>query len=307
MESERWGDGVIALLSITYIIYCYETVFVIPLTLGICELLFRYRELTPRKRFFCFLLLGSGLLFLALYAILVLPNAHQFYHHYGTTSFLQNASRMLFANKLYWLATVVLIIRVIVVVFKKRPYSFFDSLLLSSFAYFLGAAILKLDYTYYYNVGALVGLTASMHHLRTKLRPEWLCLVMLAFALFYGRKIPGVIQRFQKERTEVSREMSFLSSCLNKQESVFWYEPMLDGWTSEYLDFRESARMTVEAYLGWMQKGEISLQRKQVFDGSDGIWLVYSGKHGEMPETPDELAQYERVFATSLIYGYQCQ
>ena len=64
MESERWGDGVIALLSITYIIYCYETIFVIPLALGACEFLFRYRKLTPRKRVFCLLLLGSGLLFL---------------------------------------------------------------------------------------------------------------------------------------------------------------------------------------------------------------------------------------------------
>ena len=307
MESEHWGDGVIALLSITYIIYCYETIFVIPLTLGACELLFQYRKLTPRKRVFCLLLVGSGLLFLALYAILVLPNAHNFYHHYGSTTFLQNAIHMFMAHKLYWLASVVLVIRFIEVVFKKKPYSFFDSLLLASFAYFLGAAVLKLDYTYYYNVGALVGLAASLYHLKGWIKPEWICLLMLAFALFYGRKMPGVVRRFQKERTVVSSQMNLLSDRLDKQESIFWYEPMTDELTVEYLDFRESARMTVEAYLGWLRKGEVSLERRQSFDGSDGIWLVYSGKHGEIPKTPEELAPYERVFATSLIYGYQCE
>ena len=307
MGSEHWGDGVIALLSITYVIYCYETVFVIPLALGACELLFRYRKLTPRKRIFCLLLVGSGLLFLALYAILVLPNANHFYHHYGSTTFFQNAIHMFMANKLYWLASAVLFIRFIEVVFKKKPYSFFDSLLLASFAYFLGATVLKLDYTYYYNVGALVGLTASLYHLKGWIRLEWVCLLMLTFALFYGRKMPGVVRRFQNERTEVSSQMNILSERLDRQETLFWYEPTRDELTVDYLDFRESARMTVETYLGWMRKGEVSLERKQSFDGSNGIWLVYSGKHGEIPKTPEELAQYERIFATSLIYGYQCE
>ena len=190
---------------------------------------------------------------------------------------------------------------------RKKPYSFFDSLLLASFAYFLGATVLKLDYTYYYNVGALVGLTASLYHLKGWIRPEWLCLLMVAFAVFYGRKMPGVVRRFQKERTVVSSQMNLLSDRLDKQESIFWYEPMTDGLTVEYLDFRESARMTVEAYLGWLRKGEVSLERRQSFDGSDGIWLVYSGKHGEIPKKPEEFAPYERVFYTSLIYGYQCE
>ena len=167
--------------------------------------------------------------------------------------------------------------------------------------------VLKLDYTYYYNVGALVGLVASLFFLKYWLKPQWLCLILVAFALFYGRKIPGVVQRFQGERTEVSSQMGILSACLDKQEPVFWYEPMTEDLSADYLDFRESAKMTVEAYLGWMRQGDVSLERKQTFDNSSGIWLVYSGKHGEIPKKPEELAQYERVFATSLIYGYQCE
>lgn len=307
MDSEKWGDAIIALLSINYIIYCYETVFVIPLALGMCELLFRYRELTPRKRAFMGMLVGSGLLFLALYAILVLPNASNFYHHYGTTLFFPNAVRMFLANKLYCLAAVVLVVRLVEILLRKKPYTFYDSLLLASFGYYLGAVVLKLDYTYYYNVGALVALTASLHFLDVWLKPQWLCLFLVAIALFYGRKIPGVIRKYQGDRTGVIREMNVLAAQLENQESIFWYEPKEDGLTPEYLDFEESARMTVEAYLGWMRQDEVTFERKQSFDSSPGIWLVYSGKNEEIPSAPDELAPYERVFSVAMIYGYRCE
>ena len=307
MDSGNWGDGIIALLAVNYIIYCYETVFVIPLAIGLCELLFNYRVLTLRQRAFSMMLVGSGLLFLALYAILVLPNASNFYHHYGTTSFFHNAVRMFLANKIYCMATVVLIVRMIEVILKKKAYSFYDSLLLASFGYYLGAAVLKLNFTYYYNVGALIGLVASLYFMKGWLKPQWLCLVIVAFALFYGRKIPGVIHRFQGERTEVSSQMIFLSEQLDKQADIFWYEPEKEGLSTEYLDFRECAKMTVETYLGWMRRCDISLQRKQSFDNSNGIWLFYLGRHEEFPNTPGEFAQYKIVFSTSLICGYQCE
>lgn len=307
MDSEKWVDAIAALLAVNYIIYCYETVFTIPLAVGMCELLFRYRELTPRKRAFSWMLVGSGLLFLALYAILVLPNASNFYHHYGTTSFFPNAVRMFLANKIYCLSAVVLAVRLVEILWKKTPYTLCDSLLLAAFAYFLGAVVLKLDCTYYYNVGALVGLTACLYFLNCWLKPQWLCLVMLAIALFYGRKIPGVIRRYQGDRVGVIRQMEVLATQLEKQESVYWYEPASDDLTPEYLDFRESARMTVEAYLGWMRKGDVSLERKQSFDNSPGIWLVYSGKDEEVPKTPEELAAFKRVYSTAMIYGYKCE
>ena len=306
MDSEKWVDGLIAFLSINYIIYCYETVFVIPTTIGICELLFHYRELTHRRRAFCIMLLGSGVLFLAIYACIVLPNANGFYHHYGTTSFINNAIRMFIANKIYWLSALVLIARLIEVLLKKKPYSFFDSLLLSSFAYFLGAAVLKLDLTYYYNLGALVGLTASLYFLKDWMKPGWLCMVFVAFAFFYGRRIPSVIGKFQTERVDVYNQMSFLSEQLNGQEEVlYWYEPTIEGMSLAYLDFRESAKLSVEAYLSWIQHCEITIQRKTSFDSSEGIWLVYTGKEADLSITPDELTLCQTVFSTSFILGYK--
>jgi len=307
MENEKWVDGIIALLAINYINYCYETVFTIPLAIGMCSLIFNYKKMTPKKRLFSWLLTGSGILFLLIYAVVVLPNAHSFYQHYGTTTFIGNTFKMFFANKIYWFASVVLIIRLIEIVFKKKPYTFYDSLLLASFAYFLGAAVLKLNYTYYYNIGALIGLTASLYFLKNWMKPQWVCLIMLAFAIFYGRKIPGVIQSYQKARVDTFKEMTTLSTLLDEGENLFWYEPPYEGDSPSYLDLRETSKVRIEVYLSWMKQHDVSISGQPFFDGSKGVWLVYPGNDSDVPEIPSGLAQNSPVFSTSGIVGYQCE
>ena len=308
VETENWLYGILALLSINYVIYCYETVFTIPLAVGSCSLLFNYRKLTRRKRAFHGLLVFSGLVFLLLYAILVVPNAQHYYQHYGTTTFIRNTLKMFLAHKLYWLASVILVIRVYQIIIKKSCYTFYDSLLLSSFAYFLGAAVLKLNYTYYYNVGALIGLTASLYFLSDWLKPQWVCLLLLAFALFYGRKIPQVIKKNQTLRVGVFKAMTELSQQMDGGKTLYWFEPPYDGVSPAYLDMRGTSKIRVEVYLSWLRHTPVSIGGQESFDGKEGVWLVYPG-YGEedIPKTPVELEACEQIIATSGIKGYLCR
>lgn len=307
MDSGNWREGVLALLSVNYAIYCYETVFTIPLAAGMCSLLFNYRKLTRRQRWFSGLLVGSGLLFLAIYAVFVLPKAQSFYHHYGTSSFLANAVRMFIANKIYWLSTVVLVVRAVMFMKKKTAYTFYDSLLLASFAYFVGAAVLKLNFTYYYNVGALVGLTACLFFLKDWLKPQWVCLLMLVFALFYGRKIPRLLQSSQSTRERVSETMNYLSGQMDEGETLFWYEPAYEGDSPSYLDMRNTSKIRVEVYLSWLQRHEVTIPGKKVFDGEKGIWMVYEVNQPGLPKTPSELTAHDRIVSLDGIKGYQCR
>ena len=305
-ETENWVDGILALVSINYVIYCYETVFTIPMAVGACSLLFNYRGLTRRKRVFHGLLVASGLLFLALYAVLVVPNARDYYQHYGTSTFIGNALKMFLANKLYWLATVVLAVRVYQKVVKKSGYRFQDSLLLASFAYFLGAAVLKLNYTYYYNIGALIGLAACVSLLSDWLKPQWICLLMLAFALFYGRKIPGVIRKNQAARSRVYQAMTALSRQVDSGETLYWFEPPYEGTSPSYLDMRETSKVRVKVYLDWLRQAPVSIEGQASFDGKKGVWLVYPGSGEDIPGTPADLQACELVFSTTGIKGYRC-
>ena len=306
MDTGHWGDGIVALLAVNYIIYCYETVFTIPMAAGICGLLFQFRKLNGRQRLFHALLVASGLLFLLIYVVFVLPKATGFYHHYGETSLLRNTVKMFIANKLYWLSAVVLVIRAVQVLFKKAAYTFQDSLLLAAFGYFVGAVALKLNFTYYYNIGALVGLTASLYFLRDWLKPIWLCLLMLAFALFYGRKTPALVKKNQTARTYVSRAMETLSKEMEEGNTLYWYEPDYDGPSESYLDMRETSKIRVEVYLGWLLQRDVKINGRKEFNGEKGVWMVYPGNEAGLPETPADLAACERLFSTSGIKGYLC-
>ena len=306
MDSGNWLEGVLALLSINYAIYCYETVFTIPMALGMCTLLFQGRKLTSGQKWFQGLLVGSGLLFLAVYAVVVLPRAQSFYQHYGTSSFLANLLKMFIANKLYWLSFVVLVVRAVMFLKRKAAYTFYDSLLLASFAYFAGAAVLKLNFTYYYNIGALVGLTASLSFLKDWLKPQWVCLVMLVFALFYGRKVPGVIRGSQAGRKEVSETMDYLSGQMDEGENLFWYEPVYEGTSPSYLDMRITSKVRIEVYLSWLQHRTVSIPGREEFDGEKGIWMVYEVNDPALPETPSALKDQDRVVSLGGIKGYQC-
>lgn len=305
MDFGNWGDGIVAILGINYIIYCYETVFTIPMTVGMCGLLFQFRKLTRNQRLFHALLVASGLLFLLIYVVFVLPKAQGFYHHYGETTLIGNACKMLLANKLYWLSTIVLAVRAFEILVKKKSYTFFDSLLLSSFAYYVGAVVLKLNFTYYYNIGALVGFTASLYFLKDWIKPQWMCLLVFALALFYGRKIPGIIHNSQVARTTVSQAMDALAEKLEAGENLYWYEPPYEGESLSYLDLRGTSKIRVEVYLSWILQRDVTIEGRSHYSGEKGIWMVYPGYGPNLPVTPDDLLECDCVFSTSGIIGYQ--
>lgn len=307
MDSDSWGFGIIALLSINYIIYCYETVFVIPLAMGACSLLFSFKKLSCAQKLFNGLLVGSGLLFLVIYTVFVLPKATGFYHHYGSVGFLQNAVRMFVAHKIYWLAFIILIIRFLQFGRREAEYTFFDSMLLSGFAYFVGVAVLKMNYTYYYNAGELVALTAGFFFMKNWIKPIWLCALMLALSLFYGRKIPQNISLIQYRRTSTVKAMSYLSSQVQNGKHLYWFAPEYDGESPSYLDMRGTSRGRIEIYLSWLLRQRVKIEERQLTseeDISSGIWFVYTEAGSDIPATPLALADGENVFSSAGIVGY---
>lgn len=304
-ETERWIYGVVSLLVINYINYCYETLFVIPLAMGACSLLFNYKKLGKNKRLFSWLLVASGLLFLALYVIIVLPRATHFYGHYTSESVLQIAWEIFVAQKIYWIALVVLVIRAIEILKKKSDYTFYDSMLLASFAYFGGAAVLKLDFTYYYNIGSLTALVAILHFLNEKMKPQWIFVLILCLAAFYCRKMPSLIRTVQKIRVETFADVSNLSLYVGK-ERIFWYAPEYKDAASQWVDLRETTRRRLEIYLSWLLHQDVRLEERTTFDENvKGIWLFPSENKELCPDdNVIEKVQGEQMFDTRGITGF---
>lgn len=272
-ETEKWGYGVVALVVINYINYCYETLFVIPMAMGACSLLFNYKKLSKNKRLFNGLLVASGLLFLALYAFIVLPRATHFYRQDNTVSRIQIAFKIFLAQKVYWIALVVLIVRIVEILKKKSEYCFYDSMLLAAFAYFCGAAVLKLDFTYYYNIGSLMASVVILWFFKERLKPQWIFVLMLCLAVFYCRKMPSLIKVIQRIRVETFTDVSNLSRLVGK-EKIYWYAPPYADTKAFDVIMRYTNKVRLETYLSWILHQEVYLEERIAYDENDkGVWL----------------------------------
>lgn len=304
-ESEHWGWGIAALLSINYITYCYENVCAIPFAIGACSLLFNYRNLSRNKKIFNILLIAGVVVFLGIWILVILPQVSQFYSHQEESSMLKNAMRIFIAQKVYWLAAIALIYRVYQYVVKKSAYTIYDSLLLASFAYFIGSAMLKLNFTYYYNVGVLVALVAVQYYAKEYLKPYWVVLIFVALTLFYGRKLPSIISKSQSDRVE-SRSYITQLADISKTTTIYWYAPYYEDQEYIWADVRNCQRNRLETIMHWyMRNNDASISEQQEFDFLlSGVWLfpVENEKLFDDYQIPE--LQGEKLFETEYITGY---
>ena len=304
-ETEKWIYGAISLLVINYINYCYETLFVIPLTMGASSLLFDYKRLSKNKRIFNWLLVASGFLFLVLYAVIVFPRASHFYGHYTSDSMFQIAWKIFVAQKLYWIAMIVLVIRIVEIIKMKYVYTIYDSMILAAFAYFCGAVVLKLDFTYYYNIGSLTAFVVILHFFDDKLKSQWIFIIMLCLSIFYCRKLPSQINKIQKDRVETFSNVSNLSEFVGK-EKIYWYAPDYKDTSNQWVDFRSTTQIRLEIYLSWLLHQEVHLEERTTFDKEDGgIWLFPSENKKLFPDdTTVDMVQGESLFSIRGIKGF---
>lgn len=307
-ETEHWGYGIAALLIVNYICYCYENICVIPLALGACSLMFGYRQLDKQKKIFSSLLVASGLLFLILYAAIVLPQATNFYGHHSDNSLFKNAIKIFIAQKIYWFALIALIFRAVQILRKKSVYSFYDSMLLTAFAYFAGTAMLKLDFTYYYNIGSLIALTAILYYSKEYLSQKWVFVLFLALFAFYGRKMPSNISKNQKDRIGCRDGVTWLAEQ-SDSTAIYWFTPEYEDPMDFQVDLRNCHKYSLETMMQWyLQNNNVKVTECTEFDASlKGIWLFPGENNKLFPDmpTPDECQN--KVFDAYDIKGYMVE
>lgn len=306
-ETEHWGWGIAALLSINYIMYCYENICVIPFAIGTCSLLFNYRNLSRNKKLFNMLLIAGVVVFLGIWILVILPQVSQFYSHQEESSMLKNAMRIFIAQKIYWLAVIALFFRLYQVIFKKSAYTFYDSLLLAAFAYFIGTAMLKLNFIYYYNVGVLVALIAIVYYAKD-LKPYWVGLIFVALTLFYGRKFPSTVCKVQSDRVSSRTYITHLAD-ISSTTTLYWYAPYYEDQENLWADVRNCQRSRLETIMHWyMRNNDVSILEQQEFDRTLlGVWLfpVENEKLFEDYELPKGLG--EQILETAGITGYMVE
>lgn len=303
--TEHWIWGGIAIISVTYICYCYENICVIPLTYGACQLLFSYKTISRRKRIFNGLLVASALVFLLLYMVLVLPQATNFYGHHSDSSIMINALKMFLAHKIYWIALIFILIRLWDIIKNKKSYTYADSLALTSFAYFCGTAFLKLDFVYYYNVGALIALVAIICYCNMYLKPHWSLALMLSLSLLYGRKMPSLIEKNQEDRINSSVQIANLTEYMRGGYSLYWYAPIYEDVAIIENDLRDWSYNSLLRYLEWYTQDRVNIINEVSFDKTKkGIWLNPAINSKQIPHSDTIFVVYKTVYQAADVSGF---
>ena len=306
-EKGKWIYGIVALLCINYFCYCGESCFVLPLSMGFCALLFQRKTFTLREKFFNGLLVGSALLFLALYAILILPYIESAYDgaHGTSVGLFENAFRMLWAQKLLVLALILFCVRLVDIVRNKKEYTFYDGLLLTAAACCLGNFILRLNWTLYYNTAAMLTIPSILYYSLYYLKNKWTMVLFVLLALLYGWKIPKTIQENQQNRKMVYDGMTFLSRKIDEGVEVLWYDPEVKTYSFELVlrDWRFDA---INTYFGWLrQEPEFSLKKVTELNQIDnGILLSPMVNHVLLPNDTCLLRQGKLMFYLNGIEVY---
>jgi hypothetical protein len=306
-EKQKWIYGILALLFANYLCYCGESNFVLLLSFGGCSLLFQRKTSGSKEKVFNGCMVGSALLFLALYAILILPNIESAYDgaHGEDVGIIGNAVRMLLAQKLLLLALVLLVIRMFDILRNKKDYTVYDNLLLTAAVCCCANFVLKLNWTLYYILPALLVIPSILHFSMVYLKEKWVLLLFVLLALFYGRKIPAAIQDNQKDRVFVATEVNALSVKIKEADAVYWYSP--EAESSFMAGMRDWRHQSLCTYLGWLynDKSFSIVKEKEFCPQANSIWLVPSENEALFPDDIQVANSGEKVFDAAGIRGYR--
>ena len=277
LETNKWSYGIAALLAINYILYYYETMFLIPITIGAVLLLFGYfgqNKYSKSERLFFWSLIISGCLFLILYGILVLPQVEHFYSHHIDSSKLVNGLKMLYAQKILWLIIVFLVLRFVQLCRRSITVNFYDSLLVAAFIFYIGSAYLGLNYTLYYTPAAIIAIPAILEFSLRYFDKKCTLVLFVVLALFYGRKLPRDIIDNQNNRVSTYENVQTLIKEIG-DGCLYFYEPENRSMELWELDIRSIRKFYLQTVTGWyMHKRDFSSEKKESFDGSKGFWQV---------------------------------
>lgn len=229
-NSQKYIFAIIAILSILYCVFCIETIFILPMSFGILPLLFSFNNLTKKEKWFNISLISVGLFFLISYYFVVYIHITKAYDgsHGAEISLFQNAINMLMNQKLLLVALLVFALRLYFIFIKKEKYDkFYDTMLLTGFAYTLGCFVLGLNWGMYYMISVLFVSFPILYYFNKYFEMKYLIVIILILSIFHIRNFPKNITTVQKDRIETKGLIETLKVYRDKNYTFVWKDKLL--------------------------------------------------------------------------------
>jgi len=270
--------AVAGFIVISYFCYCGETVFLLPLSYGVCGLLFGWANTSKLEKAYLWSLLGTAIVFLLVYYFVCYIHIEEAYDgsHGSEVTLFGNAFKMFIAQKVLWVGLIVFGWRMYRILFRKEQYEFWDTMLLAAFGFCCGCAILKLNWVLYYSQASIFMIPTIAHYMNKYFGSKWCAIILFALALFLCRSLPKYIKENQNWRNNTTEMMNSLEKQYMEGATFYWYEPTDDrDWCFD-MEFRAWLRECMQTQLGW-QVGEeyFKLNVISEFDKKNAVPGIY--------------------------------
>lgn len=274
MRSKWWT--LVCILISAYLTWMLESAFVVPLAMGVCGLVLRWKE-SKEEHWLHIALVVTALTYLLYYFFVVFlhieGDTYDPAHGSGVT-FIDNVVKILMSQKFLWLAIILLGVRVWDVLCRKDKVSFYDILLLAAAGYCLGGWVLKLNWVLYYHRVVILSALPVVFYCNHYLKGKWTLIIMFIYAVFYVAKMPSQIAGCQVWRLDSDKYISGLEQIGRVGEEIYWYAPEVEQGSfddKQYTWLHESEQNTLR-YV--MQNEKIEIPILNSYHGEDGYVII---------------------------------
>lgn len=257
-ESDNWIYALIAFLSVLYVTYSKEPTFLAILILSLTNLLFNYKGISIKKKFFYFALIVNSVIYISLYYFIVYKGTPFFYNQINpeieTKQLLLKVFRM---HKILIIAFLLAFVRLYFVVLKSdKSHLFHDSTLFAGISYATVILALKLSYVQYFFPAVILSLPSIIYWSTKIFNIKIMSLIMLMGAVYCSFSAANHIRANQTARINTHSNINLISESMSDGYSVSSYSPSLKQFSNgEYKETSRNFRIgSVEAYLQYFNK-----------------------------------------------------
>lgn len=291
--------AIIAMLLVVYATYCSEFYFAAPLAWGVSALLL-WKKSTKEERIFHVGLILNAVIYLSIYAILILPNVASSYDssHGSGVTMLGNALHIIIAQKFLWVVGAVFLVRAYEILVKKEEYTIYDVFFLTALAHCCAGFILKLNWALYYNRAIVIALPAVVWWMSKKWHPAYLCGLILCFAGLYGMKVPKVIKDNQLARTETWQLMNTVIETERETGLPIIMYSLAEQDDTYNGDLIQWYFACMQSYLAWLKHEELLNVPRSMTTTKSGIYITWD-KNEKVIEGANDVFKEQGVLVAS--------
>lgn len=265
-------------LAITYFSYCLEVNSAIPFSYGVVGLLL-WKKSTRLEKGYYMSMISTAIIYFILYYILVYTNLGDDIYdasHGENLPLWLVAFKMIFAQKIAWLAIVILCIKAWSLFRQNDSIVWWDNLMIAGFAYFFGCVVMHLHHTVYYWTAVLCMLPAVVYYLHKWIGDKWTMIILLALVFIMCRRFPQVVKENQSDRGK-SWELRqvFNDKIIEEGRNVFYYAPVTADENNNEYEWRNQKHDCLPAYIGdAINNHQYTFTAITKFENLPGIYIL---------------------------------